>query len=279
MPRCASISIGFVAVMAAAVGEAGAQVVSGPIPPGAAASAAPASADARPIDQGVEDVTALQVSLHRAPSTLRQDNNFEHVYRAGDGRFYRRAGATVAFFGGSEYAIYRGQLLPLIPAGTVFHPCGFPDGYCGNDLQRHLAGAMRAGASCGPCDAGNALSGGYRRGELLGPRERHDLRCVGSSPIAAPASEFATRRATQRIESQPLRQFATLPAAAIERRAPAPQGAPNAAKAPPAPLATRPPSGVDLLTPGAEEAARQDRLARLAREAIESLRESERAGK
>lgn len=195
-----------------------AQVGPQPIAPVPSAVDSAIAESARRLDAGVEDTHSLQVSLLHQPPDLRQDNNFEHVYRADDGRLYRRAGATVAIFLGSEYANYRGQQLPLIPAGTVFHPCGFPSASCGGDLARSLAqrpiscvdprGAGYAlGTPCGgtshanqlPCGAGNALSGGYARGELLGPIERHDLRCVNDQFAGAePATQFATQRVTNR---------------------------------------------------------------------------------
>ncbi len=202
-------------------GPAIAQVGPQPIAPVPSAVDNAIAESARRLDAGVEDTHSLQVSLLNQQPDLRQDNNFENVYRADDGRLYRRAGATVAIFLGSEYANYRGQQLPLIPAGTVFHPCGFPGASCGGDLARSLAqrpiacvdprGAGYAlGTPCGgtshanqlPCGAGNALSGGYARGELLGPIERHDLRCVNDQFAGAePATQFATQRVTNRAAS------------------------------------------------------------------------------
>lgn len=283
-----------IVLAAPAIAQVGPQPIA-PVPPVPSAVDSAIAESARRLDAGVEDTHSLQISLLNQQPDLRQDNNFENVYRADDGRLYRRAGATVAIFLGSEYANYRGQQLPLIPAGTVFHPCGFPTASCGGDLARSLAhrpiacvdprGAGYAlGTPCGgtshanqlPCGAGNALSGGYARGELLGPIERHDLRCVNDQFAGAePATQFATQRVTNRAAT-PLAGRAptstTLDRVTLARAdAEPPQPKPRAASTTAQPAPDRAASQTaEAQNAEAQEAERIARLQRLAQRLINS---------
>lgn len=76
------------------------------------------------IDQGAEDLNALQTSL-RSTSTsvdLRTPTDFKEVYKGPDGRFYRFDGAIGASFPNSEYFVNRkGNLQILIPGGALFY--------------------------------------------------------------------------------------------------------------------------------------------------------------
>ncbi|HVZ93887.1 MAG TPA: hypothetical protein VG797_05205 [Phycisphaerales bacterium] len=232
------------------------------------ARAQPATAPtAQLIDQGVADVVGLQTSLKQQQVNLRQDNTFERVYQLPDGRFMRRAGATVAVFDRSQYSLdvrgnQKGQrILIQIPAGTVFYPCGVDDSCSPYDLFRSRETSSSGIASWQPGGAGNALSGGYAQGRALGPLEDRAACSPGAAiPQAQCATVSASQRAGGRVMPTPVTGLTTdaLKPTTASPRAPTtacPSGSDN-----------------DLLATAAEESERRERLARLADEALRQIK-------
>ncbi|MHC4416588.1 MAG: hypothetical protein ACYS0G_15050 [Planctomycetota bacterium] len=91
--------------------------------------AAPAAAqqttvDLDPVDQTIEDISVLSMSLREVETGLSQHNDFSRVYRV-HGRqdlFMRQQGGLYALFPESVYGVNKdGQILPLVPDGTVFY--------------------------------------------------------------------------------------------------------------------------------------------------------------
>lgn len=76
----------------------------------------------QPIDEGIADRGSGAVSFRRIEVDQRQDTNFDHIYTA-PGRpdlLMRRDGAITAIFPQSIYAVSKGGMIPMIPAGTIY---------------------------------------------------------------------------------------------------------------------------------------------------------------
>lgn len=83
----------------------------------------------KPVDPGVGDVGPLSGPGRTLPTDLRQPANFDRVYEVElDGkRFFVRAhGGIFAVFPRSDYIQSRGGVVPIVPAGTVFHLGSLP---------------------------------------------------------------------------------------------------------------------------------------------------------
>ncbi|MCA9282497.1 MAG: hypothetical protein H6812_13850 [Phycisphaeraceae bacterium] len=79
----------------------------------------------QPVQQGVADVDPLLESLRTYSPSLRQDNNYQHVYildrNDPNSPFFRRAGGLYAVFPRSEYVLTSDGVVAAVPPGTVFH--------------------------------------------------------------------------------------------------------------------------------------------------------------
>ena len=84
--------------------------------------------DLKPLDQTVEDISPLSISLRHIERGLREPSAFDQVYRVPDrdDLLMRIEGGIYAVFPQSMYTQGENGTLPLIPAGTVFH-IGYPD--------------------------------------------------------------------------------------------------------------------------------------------------------
>lgn len=84
--------------------------------------------DLKPLDQMVEDTSPLSISLRQIERGLREPTAFDQVYRVPDRDhlLMRIEGGIYAIFPQSMYTRGKNGILPLIPAGTVFH-IGYPD--------------------------------------------------------------------------------------------------------------------------------------------------------
>lgn len=83
----------------------------------------------KPVDPGVGDVGPLSGPGRTLPTDLRQPANFDRVYEVElDGkRFFVRAhGGVFAVFPRSDYVQSRNGVVPIVPAGTVFHLGSLP---------------------------------------------------------------------------------------------------------------------------------------------------------
>lgn len=75
------------------------------------------------IEQIWADANPLSVSLHRPPDRISPITGFDGVFRdpAEPGKLFRYDNGITAVFDASEYAIgASGNVVPLIPAGTIF---------------------------------------------------------------------------------------------------------------------------------------------------------------
>lgn len=113
MPRSRHIFFVIAAISASAI--AGGPVV---LPP--ANVAEPSGLE--PIDQGYEDIGALNSSLRVERPDLRIASGFDRVYRApgNDGQLMRVDGALHAVFSQSEYVPTEHGTRPVVPAGTTW---------------------------------------------------------------------------------------------------------------------------------------------------------------
>lgn len=127
------------------------------------------------IDQGAQDLNALQTSLRSSATSvdLRTPTDFKEVYKGPDGRFYRFDGAIGASFPNSEYYINRkGNLEILVPGGTQFF-IGTPWSLAGPKELLPLANPNRTSAATGNqttnstlASAGNQISSRGAEGEV-----------------------------------------------------------------------------------------------------------------
>lgn len=97
------------------------------------------------IDQGVEDLNALQTTLKSTASNvdMRAPTGFKDVYRGPDGRMYRFDGAIGASFTHSEYFVNKKEQLEiLVPGGTIYH-IGQPWNLMGGAAMQPIASPNR----------------------------------------------------------------------------------------------------------------------------------------
>ena len=76
------------------------------------------------IDQQIEDVSALGLSLREVQTSLRHPNTFSELYRSpmDDDHLARIQGGLYAVFPRSTYEVNNnGSVFPGVPAGTVFY--------------------------------------------------------------------------------------------------------------------------------------------------------------
>lgn len=108
-------ALGCVAALSTNVAAAHAQ-------PGIATSGTAGRVPVRLVE-GREDTGPLATSSQMLPMDLRAPTGFEHVYRApgADGTLMRISGGLVATFPRSQYDVREEGIVPVIPAGTVFH--------------------------------------------------------------------------------------------------------------------------------------------------------------
>ena len=84
-----------------------------------------------PVDQRIEDVSPLGLSLRAMQPTLREPNNFQELYRfrGDDENLVRAQGGLYLVFQRSIYGSdKKGNVFPLIPPNTVFY-IGPPPGW------------------------------------------------------------------------------------------------------------------------------------------------------
>ena len=84
-----------------------------------------------PVDQRIEDVSPLGLSLREMQPTLREPNNFQELYRfrGDDENLVRVQGGLYLVFQRSIYGSdKKGNVFPLIPPNTVFY-IGPPPGW------------------------------------------------------------------------------------------------------------------------------------------------------
>jgi hypothetical protein len=82
------------------------------------------SVDLEPVDQAIEDVSVLSMSLRQVEPGLGQPNDFSRVYRVRGrpDRFMRVQGGLYAVFPESVYGTNKeGQLQAVVPNDTVFY--------------------------------------------------------------------------------------------------------------------------------------------------------------
>ena len=75
-----------------------------------------------PVDAGIEDRGVLKTSFFSDSKDLRQNQNFERLYKiAGSSDIYvRQAGGLRAIFRSSVYSSINNREVPIVPAGTVY---------------------------------------------------------------------------------------------------------------------------------------------------------------
>ncbi len=102
-----------------------------------------------PVDQRIEDVSPLGLSLREMQPTLRDPNNFQELYRfrGDDENLVRVQGGLYLVFQRSIYgADKKGNVFPLVPPNTVF--------YIGPPPAWAVSSALRAVAQEEIADAG-----------------------------------------------------------------------------------------------------------------------------
>ncbi len=94
-----------------------------------------------PVDQRIEDVSPLGMSLRQMPPTLREPNNFQELYRfrGDDENLVRAQGALYVVFQRSIYGSdKKGNVYPLFSPNTVFY-IGPPPGWMMSSAVKAVA--------------------------------------------------------------------------------------------------------------------------------------------
>jgi hypothetical protein len=102
-----------------------------------------------PVDQRIEDVSPLGLSLRQMQPTLRQPNNFQELYRfrGDDENLVRAQGGLYLVFQRSIYgADKKGKVYPLVPPNTVFY-IGPPPGWMISSAVTAVASSEMADAA------------------------------------------------------------------------------------------------------------------------------------
>ncbi len=129
-----------------------------------------------PVDQGVADRGPLSASHRTTPLDLRKPTNFDRVYEGvdqdGSRIFLRIDGAIVATFSASVYEASSWGMVPVIPAGTVFHigeASLFEPRNTGTLVGRRLPGVdLRADKPPSPVDPPSLWTDeGYRQRRVM----------------------------------------------------------------------------------------------------------------
>ncbi len=137
----------------------------------AAPSASGQTASLDIVDERIEDVSPLAVSLRESRPSLRQPADFGRVYRFQDdsNRLARAQGALYAVFPRSVYASDKdGNVFPVVPPGTVFF-IGPPPGFTATTARRDVP--RRDDADSGRIDG--RIESRVAPGVMLAPVPRH----------------------------------------------------------------------------------------------------------
>ncbi|MBL0922521.1 MAG: hypothetical protein IBJ10_10390 [Phycisphaerales bacterium] len=141
------------------------------------------------IDQGVEDLNALQTTLKSTASSvdMRAPTGFKDVYRGPDGRMYRFDGAIGASFPQSEYFVNKDQQLEiLIPGGTIFY-IGQPWNLARPLASQALSSPNRTDAGSSSQVTGSALASARNNVASRGMVGTVNVLVSALPPEAAPA--------------------------------------------------------------------------------------------
>ncbi len=102
-----------------------------------------------PVDQRIEDVSPLGLSLRQMQPTLREPNNFQELYRfrGDDENLVRAQGGLYLVFQRSIYGSDKnGNVYPLVPPNTVFY-IGPPPGWMVSSAVQAVASSEVADAA------------------------------------------------------------------------------------------------------------------------------------
>ncbi len=130
-----------------------------------------------PVDQRIEDVSPLGLSLREMQPTLREPNNFQELYRfrGDDENLVRAQGGLYLVFPRSVYGTdKKGNVFPLVPPNTVFY-IGPPPGWT-------VSSAMQAVVTNEVADAARI-------------NDRLDLRIAPGLVVETPTGEPVLHRA------------------------------------------------------------------------------------
>ena len=181
------------------------------------------------IDQQIEDVSALGLSLREVQTSLRHPNTFSELYRSpmDDDHLARIQGGLYAVFPRSTYEVNKnGSVFPGVPAGTVF--------YIGPPTRWTLSTALDAAASHDEADSaridgrlalkiapglmaglmGGLIEGAIPARQAPGPgpdsqRPAHNLTSDNTLPAVVPANrmvvdpEYRARRMPALMHAAP----------------------------------------------------------------------------
>ncbi len=118
-----------------------AMILLAPLAPLASPATAQTPSPLVPVDQRIEDVSPLGLSLREMQPTLREPNNFQELYRfrGDDENLVRAQGGLYLVFQRSIYGSDRkGNVFPLIPPNTVFY-IGPPPGWAVSSAVQAVA--------------------------------------------------------------------------------------------------------------------------------------------
>lgn len=145
-----------------------------------------------PVDQRIEDVSPLGLSLREMQPTLREPNNFQELYRfrGDDENLVRAQGGLYLVFPRSIYEVdKKGNVFPLIPPNTVFY-IGPPPGW-------RVSSAMQAVARNEVADAARIddrldlrIPPGLVVETPTGEPIRHQAGAAATQPPALPANRI-----------------------------------------------------------------------------------------
>jgi hypothetical protein len=145
-----------------------------------------------PVDQRIEDVSPLGLSLREMQPTLREPNNFQELYRfrGDDENLVRAQGGLYLVFQRSIYGSdKKGNVYPLVPPNTVFY-IGPPPGWMMSSAVQAVASSEMADAARIDDRLDLRIAPGLVIGTDVGVPVRHRADATNTQPTAVPGNRI-----------------------------------------------------------------------------------------
>lgn len=149
-----------------------------------------------PVDQRIEDVSPLGLSLRQMPPTLREPNNFQELYRfrGDDENLVRAQGALYVVFQRSIYGSdKKGNVYPLFSPNTVFY-IGPPPGWMMSSAVKAVASNEIADAARIDDSLDLRISPGLVVNTATGEPVRHHANTTDAQPTVVPGNRMVLDR-------------------------------------------------------------------------------------
>ncbi len=145
-----------------------------------------------PVDQRIEDVSPLGLSLREMQPTLREPNSFQELYRfrGDDENLVRVQGGLYLVFQRSIYGSdKKGNVFPLVPPNTVFY-IGPPPGWTVSAAVQAVARSEVADAARIDDRLDLRITPGLVVDTATGEPVRHQVNAAQTRPLVLPANRI-----------------------------------------------------------------------------------------